>query len=89
MDYTYEGAPENVQGHYKRITYCWNYALATACSYLDIPTPDWFKINVAYPISASLKSSLEQLGQVIKDKEIYKQTDDFRADVFVWIQGIS
>ncbi len=87
MDYTYVGAPEEVQEHYKWITYCWNYTLATACSYLDIPIPDWFKINEAYSIPASLKSSQEQLGRVVKDKERYKQTDDFRADVFEPLLG--
>ncbi|MCK4732411.1 MAG: class I SAM-dependent methyltransferase [Methanophagales archaeon] len=87
MDYTYEDGPEDVQEHYKRITYYWNYTLATACSYLDIPIPDWFKINVAYTIPASLKSSQEQLGRVVKDKERYKQTDDFRADVFEPLLG--
>jgi hypothetical protein len=34
-----------------------------------------------------LKSSQEQLGRVVKDKEIYTQTDDFRADVFEPLLG--
>jgi SAM-dependent methyltransferase len=82
MDYTYENAPEEVQGFYERITYYWNYALATACSYLDIPVPGWFEVDEAYTIPESLKSDLEHLYHIVKDKEIYEHSDDFRADVF-------
>lgn len=82
MDYTYEGAPENVRVYYERITYYWNYALATACSYLDIPTPDWFEVDEVCTIPESLKSDLERLCQLTKDKEVYEHIDDFRADVF-------
>ncbi len=82
MDYTYEGAPEDVRAYYERITYYWNYALATACSYLDITAPNWFEADKACTLPESLKSDLEHLGQIIKDEEIYKHTDDFRANVF-------
>ncbi|MEA1999156.1 MAG: class I SAM-dependent methyltransferase [Euryarchaeota archaeon] len=82
MDYTYVEAPEDVRGYYERVTYYWNYALMTACSYLDIPIPDWFKINEAYPIPESLNSDLEHLDQIAKNKDIFKHTDDFRANVF-------
>ncbi len=82
MNYTYEGSPEDIRRYYKRITYYWNYALATACSYLGIPTPDWFEVDEAYTIPESLKSDLEHLGQITKGKEIYEHTDDFRTDIF-------
>ncbi len=82
MDYKYGGAPEDVRAYYERITYLWNYALATASSYLDIPVPDWFEVDEAYAIPESLKSDLEHLGEITRDKEIYEHTDDFRADVF-------
>lgn len=82
MDYAYEGTPGDVRAYYERITYYWNYALATACSYLDIPAPDWFEADEACTIPESLKSDLEHIGLLIKDKELYEHTDDFRADVF-------
>ncbi|MEA1944908.1 MAG: class I SAM-dependent methyltransferase [Euryarchaeota archaeon] len=82
MNYMYGGAPEDVRAYYERITYHWNYALATACSYLDIPTPDWFEFDEARAIPESLNSDLKHLREIVKDKEVYKHTDDFRADVF-------
>ena len=44
--------------------------------------PSWFEVDEACTIPESLKSDLEHLGLLIKDKELYKHTDDFRADVF-------
>ncbi len=82
MDYKYGGAPEEVRAYYERIAYLWNYAVVTACSYLDIPVPDWFEVEEVYAIPEYLKSDLEHLGEITKDKKAYKHTDDFRADVF-------
>ncbi len=81
IDYTYEGAPENVRSCCEKITCYWNYTLATACSYLDIHIPDWFE-NKRRAIPKSLKEDLEHLGQIVENKELYRHTDDFRADVF-------
>ncbi|NQE06417.1 hypothetical protein C5S32_11160 [ANME-1 cluster archaeon GoMg1] len=44
--------------------------------------PSWFEVDEAYAIPESLKSDLEHIGLLIKDKEAYEHTDDFRADVF-------